>query len=151
MTHFHHRHLSPALTRLLLACGASIALVAAIYLADPSLWQRGSITTRARLAPEVTSAPAVTAAPAERAGGVIALAEPPPSPEPVAVRQPPQPEPPPRYTVKPGDSLIPIALYFGVRIEDLIALNGLPADGFLYAGQELQIPRGPLASPAAGR
>lgn len=148
MTHFHLRHLSPELLRLLLACGASVALVAVIYLADLSFWQGGSIATRAQ--PSPVAAPAATPAPTEQAGAVIALAEPSVPPVPV-VQASPSPGPPQRYTVKPGDSLIEIGLYFGARTEDLIALNRLPADGFLYAGQELLIPRGPVASPAAGR
>jgi LysM repeat protein len=148
MTHFDLRHLSPELVRLLLACVASVALVSAIYLADLSFWQRGSFATRAQPSPAV--ALASTPAPSEQGGGVIALAELPASTAPV-VQAPPSPEPLQRYTVKPGDSLIAIGLYFGAHTADLIALNGLPADGFLYAGQELKIPRGPVASPAAGR
>lgn len=147
MTHFHPRHVSPEFVRLVLACAASIALVAAIYLADSSLWQRDSFAGPSRVAPPIPAASGAASSP-DRAGGVVAVAEPPASAAPVVQATP---EPLSRYTVKPGDSLIPIALYFGVHTEDLIALNKLPPDGFLYAGQELMIPRGPVASPTAER
>ncbi|MDQ3702597.1 MAG: LysM peptidoglycan-binding domain-containing protein [Chloroflexota bacterium] len=48
-----------------------------------------------------------------------------------------------RYVVRPGDTLINIAAFFGVRTQDLIALNRLPPDGQILAGQELIIPRSP--------
>lgn len=150
MTHYLLRHLSPELARLLLACAASGAIVSAIYLADLSFWQRGSFTARVPPVPAIAPASDVALSPAPRAGGAIAPDGPPAWVEPVAPASP-QPEPLPHYRVKPGDSLTAIGLFFGARTDDLIALNSLPADGFLYAGQELLIPRGPIPSPAAGR
>ena len=48
-----------------------------------------------------------------------------------------------RYVVQPGDTLIDIAAFFGARTQDIIALNRLPPDGRILAGQELLIPRTP--------
>ncbi len=48
-----------------------------------------------------------------------------------------------RYVVRPGDTLIAIAEFFGAREEDIIALNHLPRTGQINAGQELLIPQGP--------
>jgi LysM repeat protein len=42
--------------------------------------------------------------------------------------------------VQPGDSLSVIAERFDVRIEDLIALNGITNPDQIQAGQKLQIP-----------
>lgn len=44
------------------------------------------------------------------------------------------------YEVQPGDSLSAIAQRFDVRIEDLIALNGITNPDQIQAGQKLQIP-----------
>ena len=45
------------------------------------------------------------------------------------------------YIVQPGDTLARIANQLGVRIDDLITLNGIQNPDVLQVGQELQIPR----------
>lgn len=44
------------------------------------------------------------------------------------------------YEVQPGDSLSSIADQFDVRIEDLIAVNGILDPDHIQAGQKLEIP-----------
>lgn len=44
------------------------------------------------------------------------------------------------YEIQPGDSLSDIAQRFEVRLEDLIALNGITNPDLIQAGQKLQIP-----------
>lgn len=44
------------------------------------------------------------------------------------------------YTVQQGDTLSSIAAYYGTNAYDLAAANGLPQHGWIYAGQQLQVP-----------
>src|SRR5690606_914735 len=50
------------------------------------------------------------------------------------------------YTIQPGDTLTSIAAYFGVRLEDLMAVNGITDPNLIYVGQELRLP-GPVEAP----
>ena len=76
---------------------------------------------------------------------------PPASPPAVAAPAPPAPTPalppprpgPLRYQVRAGDNVTQVGLFFGVRVEDIIALNNLPRDGKIFPGQELLIPARP--------
>ncbi|NTV36388.1 MAG: LysM peptidoglycan-binding domain-containing protein, partial [Anaerolineaceae bacterium] len=59
----------------------------------------------------------------------------------------PSPQPPIDYKVLSGDVCSSIALKFGVTVDSISKLNGLPADcGFLVEGQSLRIPV-PTATP----
>ncbi|HSH05437.1 MAG TPA: LysM peptidoglycan-binding domain-containing protein [Anaerolineae bacterium] len=54
---------------------------------------------------------------------------------------------PPRYaTVAPGENLIIWALRYGITVDSIIELNGLPENGLVQSGQQLQIPW-PTATP----
>ncbi len=87
------------------------------------------------LSPPPAASPAMTPS---------ATAPQPATPVPTSTPSSPSATPAPlRYVVRPGDTLINIAAFFGVRTQDLIALNRLPPDGRILAGQELLIPRGP--------
>jgi LysM repeat protein len=44
------------------------------------------------------------------------------------------------YIVQPGDSLLDIAMRYGVTLNDLQLANGIANPNNLYAGQTLQIP-----------
>jgi LysM repeat protein len=44
------------------------------------------------------------------------------------------------YTVKPGDTLIGIAVRHGIRVSQLARANGLRWNSWVYAGQRLSIP-----------
>jgi LysM repeat protein len=54
------------------------------------------------------------------------------------------------YVVQHGDTLIGISLRYGVRLQDLLKVNGLYADKFIYAGQTLAIPSGAGSAPEPG-
>lgn len=45
------------------------------------------------------------------------------------------------HLVQPGESAFVIARAYGITVQELIAANGLPADGRVLAGQRLVIPR----------
>lgn len=50
--------------------------------------------------------------------------------------------PPPQivsYTIAEGDTLLGIALRFGVEVDNLAAANGLPSVDFIRAGEQLQV------------
>lgn len=51
----------------------------------------------------------------------------------------PQPTPPPTHTVRPGDTLRTITLFYDLTIEDIIAFNQLGNPNTIYAGQVLQL------------
>lgn len=55
------------------------------------------------------------------------------------------------YWVQAGDTIEAIAATYGVAPDDLLTLNGLTADDYIYPGQRLLIPGDgePVASPAA--
>jgi len=55
---------------------------------------------------------------------------------------PPPEEPPPqrRYTVRPGDTLLGIALEYGVSLDQIMVANSLSCTTLLRVGQELVIP-----------
>ncbi len=74
-----------------------------------------------------------------------AQATPRPTPVPVAVAL--RPEPAPRYTVQPGQTLYGIARLYGLRPDDLLALNHLTGSD-LHAGQVLVLPVGAVAQAA---
>ncbi|TEU00744.1 MAG: LysM domain-containing protein, partial [Dehalococcoidia bacterium] len=69
-----------------------------------------------------------------------ATAEPTPEPTPAP---PPEPEGPFEYIVEPGDTLSGIAEYFGVSLEDLLAVNDLTMEdaAFIQTGDVLVIPQ----------
>lgn len=52
--------------------------------------------------------------------------------------------PPREYVVQPGDTLLGIALAFGVSMASIQAFNDLPDPNVLQAGQKLRIPAQPL-------
>ncbi|WP_432499582.1 LysM peptidoglycan-binding domain-containing protein [Kineococcus gynurae] len=54
----------------------------------------------------------------------------------------PAPAPTTTYTVRPGDTLSHIAVATGSTVGALRDANGLPANGFIRAGQELTVPGG---------
>jgi LysM repeat protein len=62
-------------------------------------------------------------------------AQPTPSPLPT-----PAPEPLPTMEVRPGETLIELASWFGVTPFDIAAANGVGVDDFLHIGQVLSIP-----------
>jgi len=79
--------------------------------------------------------------------------------EPTSTSQPTQgPLPTPvRHIVKKGETLVQIVALYGATVKDVIEANGLGADGFVRAGQELLVPvagpsggPGPTASPKSG-
>lgn len=53
------------------------------------------------------------------------------------------------YTIQQGDTLFDIAQRLGVRLSDLLALNGLSAESLILPGRTLRIPAGgqPSAAP----
>lgn len=53
------------------------------------------------------------------------------------------------YTVVPGDTLLGIADEFGVSLSSLLAANGLSEYSIIQVGQQLRIPGGTGAAPAA--
>jgi len=147
MSHLHLRHLSPELIRLLLASLASLLIVGTIYATDSVDWGRNTGQTMPRTpVSAATSAPAtIEPSPSVLDESLVAQAPPAvPVGNPVLQASIPEPQ---RYTVKPGDSLTAMGLYFGARNEDLIALNALPADGLIFIGQVLTIPQSPVATP----
>ena len=52
------------------------------------------------------------------------------------------------YVVRPGDSLIGIAVRHGIGVRQLAAANGLQATAWVYVGQRIKIPS-PIAGPSA--
>ena len=66
------------------------------------------------------------------------------------------PESPPpgvSVVVQPGDTLAGIASAYGVAVDDIADVNGLPHDAHLEPGQRLfvPLPAGPSSTPAPGR
>lgn len=117
----------------ILAVSLVLALAAVLHAASS---HRGAEHAVAATIPASTPASEPTApAVAASAGGSIPAAST-PAPTPV-------PPPPARYEVQVGDTLNDIAAFFGARPQDVIALNHLPPDGRILAGQELVIPAGP--------
>jgi LysM repeat protein len=53
------------------------------------------------------------------------------------------------YTIVPGDTLYGLADRFDVAVDDLKKWNGLPADGWLRAGDTLRVIGAPAVPPAA--
>jgi LysM repeat protein len=51
------------------------------------------------------------------------------------------------YTVQPGDNLFRISLRFGVSVYALMQANGLTNPNYIYVGQVLRIPTGPITPP----
>ena len=101
----------------------------------------GGISAPARTAQVPRPSPQPVASPVMTPAAIA-----PPSVTPAAAPTPSPPAAPPapvRYVVQPGDTLIDIAAFFGARTQDIIALNRLPPDGRILAGQELLIPRTP--------
>jgi LysM repeat protein len=55
---------------------------------------------------------------------------------------------PVRHIVKKGETLVQIAALYGASVKDVIQANGLSADGFVRAGQEVLVPvEGPSGGP----
>lgn len=52
------------------------------------------------------------------------------------------------YTVRPGDALIAIAARAGVRVSDLLAVNGLRLNSVVHPGRVLTLPAGARAIPS---
>lgn len=50
-------------------------------------------------------------------------------------------------TVQPGDTLMNIALAYNLRLADIILANNLPANGMIFAGQQLVLPGVALPTP----
>ena len=72
--------------------------------------------------------------------------------EPASVQTEAVDEEPETYVVQAGDTLAGIANSLGVRIDDLITLNGIQDPDVLHVGQVLLIPRDePTTSAATGR
>jgi LysM repeat protein len=51
------------------------------------------------------------------------------------------------YVVRPGDSLIGIAVRHGISVSQLAAANGLQDTAWVYVGQRLRMPGAPQAAP----
>lgn len=51
------------------------------------------------------------------------------------------------YTVRPGDNLYRISLRFGVSMYAIMQANGLRNANYVYVGQVLRIPTGPVSPP----
>ncbi len=45
------------------------------------------------------------------------------------------------YVVSPGDNMYQIATKFNVDVDDLLAINGLNKDDFIYPNQEILVPQ----------
>lgn len=56
---------------------------------------------------------------------------------------------PETYTVQRGDTVFGIALRFGLRTADVLALNGLTSASVIYPGQVLRLVGAPAAAPPA--
>ena len=54
------------------------------------------------------------------------------------------------YTVKAGDSLYGISQRTGVRLADLLRVNGLTESSAIRPGDVLKLPRGAITQPATG-
>ncbi len=54
------------------------------------------------------------------------------------------------YVVRPGDTLIAIAMRHGVTVSQLASANHLAWNAWVYVGQRLTIPGGTAAPPASG-
>jgi LysM repeat protein len=75
-------------------------------------------------------------------------AEPSPTPTPIPAPSATPPSSPARHTVKRGETLQQIAGLYDAQVKDIIDANGLNAQGFIRAGQELLIPQpGPSGGP----
>ncbi len=87
------------------------------------------------------------------------VATPPPAPAPVAAVEPVRPLPgaenagrPGYYTVRPGDTLIRIALDSGQNWRDLVRWNNIENPNIIEVGQVLRVaPSAPAAESAAAR
>ncbi len=51
----------------------------------------------------------------------------------------------PMYTVQPGDTLIGIALRFGMTVRELVKVNNLRRGDLVFAGQHLKLPSAPVS------
>jgi murein DD-endopeptidase MepM/ murein hydrolase activator NlpD len=69
------------------------------------------------------------------------------TPETIQTPKPTETPPPFTHTVRSGETLISIALRYGVTLEALMEANKLPSADFLRIGQELTIPREPTPTP----
>ncbi len=45
------------------------------------------------------------------------------------------------YTVQKGDSLYKIAKEYNISLEDLLSINGLDKENYIYPGQEIIVPK----------
>ncbi|HQK05374.1 MAG TPA: LysM peptidoglycan-binding domain-containing protein, partial [Anaerolineaceae bacterium] len=122
---------NPKLPELKVSLPAAIALIVLILglgaaLIFVILQTTGRVTTPTAT-PTVTNTPTLTLTP-------TATLEPTLGPTPTPV-------PPREYVVKEGDLCSSIALSFGVSIQSIASLNGLPPDcGILYPNTTLKIP-----------
>lgn len=105
-----------------------------------------------------TPAPTDTSTPAPTVSIPTATPSPtlgPPTPTATRVVKTPTATPPPTtpsptpYLVKEGDTLLGLAVEFGLSTEELAAANRMKADDFLQIGQELIIPATPTPTPTA--
>jgi len=130
---------NPKLPELKVSLTAAIALIVLILglgaaLIFVILQTTGRVTTPTAT-PTVTNTPTLTLTP-------TATLEPTLGPTPTPV-------PPREYVVKEGDLCSSIALSFGVSIQSIASLNGLPPDcGILYPNTTLKIPW-PTPTPTA--
>jgi len=97
-----------------------------------------STRTLARSMPASSPSTAATptAAPQISPPQALALAQS-EEPDPTAA---PTPEPLPTMEVRPGDTLLDLAAYFGVTPFDIAVVNGMAVDDYLLIGQTLAIP-----------
>lgn len=120
------------------------SLIGAVWMMRPEAQSAGLPGPRPTPTPLPTSTATFTRTPA-----------PPPTTTPTAT-----PTPTPSfyvYTVKANDTLIGIALEYGVTLNSILEANGIEEDDFLHLGQELIIPIGdgfdlptPTATPLPG-
>ena len=73
-----------------------------------------------------------------------------PSPPPVVEAPPPEPKPLPTHTVKRGETLVGIALQYGLDYRELAAWNNIVNPNVLSTGQVLIVAAPPGSQPAPG-
>ena len=78
------------------------------------------------------------------------MPQPTPAPAPEAAPAPPEPKPLPTHTVKRGETLVGIALQYGLDYRELAAWNNVANPNVLAVGQVLVVAAPPGAQPPAG-
>ncbi|QKJ21188.1 LysM peptidoglycan-binding domain-containing protein [Microbacterium hominis] len=122
------------------------AIVGSIAISLTAAPAAGALEVReGRDAPRVKPlAAAVPAAPASASAAAVAA----PAPAVTALRAP-AATAPTTYTVRRGDTVSAIAVRFGLRTADVLALNGLTWRSVIYPGQVLKLTGAAAAAPAA--